>query len=293
MDDLFDAAKALNSLLPERALRAAADYIGEQVTGKEIHRADAVRCVELAGLFHKYESAGDQRETAPAASSRGASTAHFLMQEHLLAIDPGVRQVRSHYFGQETAPFPADHDSADEWLNPRRKADEKVGKQIRQKKKFKEFTRAVWQATGFSAHEVVMYVLCGDEPVPQGVVAHHYGISSPVGDARVGRVEVSLRIRSPDLSQADFQWIRTFVRHAWTPPDGAPLLRFEDEDSILRRLLIELGDDGDRRRRGFWPDLLARWKEEVEDDDATVAQLKMRDQRLQKKLIQLKGLTET
>ena len=290
MDQLFDAAKARNSLLPERALREAADFIGKQLTGTEIHRADAVRCVQLAGRFQQYELAGDRSEAIPVTGSRGSSTAHFLKQEYLLAIDPAVRRLRSHYFGQETAPFPDDHDAANQWLNSSGKAEERINKPTRKEQNLKELTRAVSEATGFGLRDVVMYVLCGDEPVPQAVVAHCYGISSPVGDARVNRVEVSLRIRSPDLSQADFQWIRAFVRHAWTPPYGA-LLRFEDEDAILRRLLIELGDDGDRRRRGFWPDLLARWKEEVEDPDATVPQLKMRDQRLQRKLSQLRGLS--
>ena len=37
--------------------------------------------------------------------------------------------------------------------------------------------------------------------------------------------------------------------------------------------------------------ILARWKEEVDDADATVGQLKMREQRLQKKLSQLRGDT--
>ena len=148
-------------------------------------------------------------------------------------------------------------------------------------------TLAVAWATGFGQPEVVRYVLCGDEPRVVLWQVSTQPISGQVGDASVDRTEVRITVRSPDLSQADFQWIRTVVRQAWTLRDGAPLLRFEDEDAILRRLLIELGDDGHRRRRGFWPDLLARWKEEVEDAGATVGQLKMKEQRLQKKLRQL------
>ena len=353
MDQLFDAAKGLNSLLPERALRAAADFIGKQLTGTEIHRADAVSCVELAGEFQRYESAGDETGAIPVISGRGSSTADFLKQEYLLAIDPAVRRVRRHYFGQETAPFPDDYAAAAEWLGSARKGEEQFHKPTRYQAvaiehvrdalrrqtrdteegkrraeqiavhlenlttphdrahyedadgriqffsygvlsplyKLAELTLEVSRATNFREPVVVRYVLCGKEPVPHRVVARSHQFSHRVGDARVDRVEVTLTVRSPDLSQADFQWIRTFVRQAWGARDGAPLLRFEGEDTILRRLLIELGDDGKRRRRGFWQDLLARWKEEVEDADATVPQLKMREQRLQKKLRQLKGET--
>ena len=349
-DQLFEAAKRLNDLLPERALRAAADYIGEELTGTD--RADAVKCVELAGVIHaRYESPRDESEAIPVVSGRGSSTAHFLKQEYLRAIEPAVRQVRSHYFAQETAPFPGDYDAAAEWLDSVHKDEEQLNKPTAEEAADIEFLRrrlrtqtkganasrfrymwaelahlttrrgaawyedaggrgqsfgygkvsplyelaeltvAVSRATGFGEPDVVRYVLCGEEPRLLPVVAWPLTISGRVGDSRVDRVEVTLTVRSPDLSQADLQWIRTFVRQAWTLSDGDPPLRFEDEDEILRRLLIELGDDGGRRRRGFWPDLLARWNEEVKDGEATVPQLKMREQRLQKKLRQLKGET--
>ena len=349
MHRLFDAAKALNALIPERALRAAASYIEEQLPGSEIHRADAVRCVELAGVFQSYELAGAQSETIPVVNGRGSSTASFLKQEYLRAIDPAVRQVRNHYFGQETAPFLGDYAAATEWLDSGRKDEEQLNKPTLEKEKqierlrdtvremaeeleeltggaftvdpawrkdaahyedadgrvqlfgglnesplleFAELTLAVARATGFQEPDVVRHVLCGEEPPLHRAIGQYGGLVGRVGDARIDRAEVKLTILAPDLSQADLQKIRAFVRKAWTPRGGDPPLRFEDEDKILRTLIIELGGGGRRRRkRGFWPDLLARWKEEVEDPEATVAQLKMREQRLQRKLRQLRGET--
>ena len=154
-----------------------------------------------------------------------------------------------------------------------------------------ELTLVVARATGFTEPEVVRYVLCGEEPHFVRMAASSRETSRRVGDSHVNRVDVTIMVRSPDLSQADLQWIRTFVRHAWVPRGGGPPLRFEDEDEILRRLLNEFGDAGGRRPRGFWPNLLARWKEEVKDADTTVGQLKMREQRLQKKLSQVRGDT--
>ena len=98
-------------------------------------------------------------------------------------------------------------------------------------------------------------------------------------------------IDASPVKKGTFNFRRIYTKVAKTAISRAAPLRFEDEDEILRRLLIELGDDGGRRRRGFWPDLLARWNEEVEDAEATVPQLKMREQRLQKKLRQLQGET--
>ena len=321
MDQLFEEAKGLNPLLPEQALRAAADFIGKEPTGS--HRADAVRCVELAGVIARYkgESVGDESEAIPLAASRDSSTTSFLRQGYLRAIEPAVRRVRNHYFGQETAPFPDDNAAASEWFGSisKKMMEEVLALEhpalikylthvMGEKKaaeseslgfenldswtrsplyEFVELTIEASRATGFQQLDVVKYVLCGEEPRVVRVVGQSRRISVRVDDSRVDRAEVTLTIQSPDLSKTDLQEIRTFVRKAWIPPDGGPPLRFEDEDEILRRLLIELGDDGSRRRHGFWPDLLSRWKEEVEDADATVGQLKMREQRLQKKLRQL------
>ena len=347
MDQLFDAARGLNALLPERALRVAADILGKEITGTEISRANAVRCVELAGAIHSgYGSHGDQIEARPVVGGQGSSTARFLREEYVRAIETEVQRVRRHYFKRETAPFPDDYSAASEWLETRRKEEaalttptleeaERIDaltddlkeaaadlefltggsltvhpawqkgaaryedengrthffgyERVSPLYELAELTLAVALATGFLEPDVVRYVLCGEKPRFTRVLGEHRGVVGRVGDARIDRAEVKLTIMSPDLSKSDLQRIRAFVRSAWTPRGDDPPLRFENEDGVLRRLLIELGGVGGRRRRGFWTDLLARWKEEV--GDATVAQLKMREQRLQKKLMQIKGET--
>jgi hypothetical protein len=111
------------------------------------------------------------------------------------------------------------------------------------------------EATGFSQLSVVMYILMGTKPLLSPFTVRFERKPSPTFD--VVRVQATIKIETPDITDEQWRAIRQELRQAWGIDNTT---RLDEDDQRLQSIVEQLG--GVPQRRGkmtFWEKACQEW----------------------------------
>lgn len=113
--------------------------------------------------------------------------------------------------------------------------------------------RSMSAATGFSEPNLIRHIMAGEQLILHPVVIEtvtrrKYVRSSGVA---IGRTEVVVRYRTPEVSFDDSRAIHRWIRDAWDARGAKPMT---ENDLVLRDVVDELGRVPEERgeKTGFW-----------------------------------------